>query len=73
MVAKALAEPRFLSAKKVEQIGDSDFPSQPMLVVHCLCLTIVSHTLELEFLLFILEIITLNVSAGYLRLKPTDP
>lgn len=50
VVAKAPAELCLLSAHKVEQIGDSNFPFQPMLVFHCLCLTIVPHTLELEFL-----------------------
>lgn len=47
---KRQQSPRLLSAHKVEQIGDSNFLFQPMLVFHCLCLTIVSHTLELEFL-----------------------
>ena len=40
-----------LSPHKVQQIAGSNFPLQPMLgFVHCLHLTIVSHTLQLEFL-----------------------
>ena len=49
-LAKAGTEPNLLSAHKVYQAGDSNFPFQPMLYSHCARRTIVLYTLQLEFL-----------------------